>query len=187
MGGDVHAHGVARRKGVVECLEHLDEQRVGLDPGVGIGGNVVGVDGLLDLCRLAPLDRGERVGELDPERVVYRESRLVAAACRPGVARDGIKSAVRGKGRVARKVYGQPLALLGVAHDAHGVGLFCREGCRVPQVKRVALDFGREDCGRVAREAHGNVLLAERLAEHIVGRDERRKILVAHAVLVHHV
>ncbi len=187
MGGDVHAHGVARRKGVVERFEHLDEQRVGLDPGVGIGGLVVGVDGLLDLCRLAPLDRGERVGELDPERVVYRESRLVAAACRPGVARDGIKSSVRGKGCVARKVYGQPFAFLGVAHDAHGVGLFGGKRGRVPQVQRVALDFGRDDCRGIAREAHGNVLLAERLAEHIVGRDERREVLVAHAVLVHYV
>ena len=187
MGGDVHAHGVARRKGVVECLEHLDEQRVGLDPGVGIGGLVVGIDGLLDLCSLAPLDRGERVGELDPERVVYRECRLVAAACRPGVARDGIKSAVRGKGRVARKVYGQPLAFLGVAHDAHGVGLLGGKRGRVPQVQRVALDFGHEDRRGIAREAYGNVLLAERLAEHVVGRDERRKVLVAHAVVVHYV
>lgn len=191
--GDVHAYRIAAVPVHEDAFEHLDEQSVLVDPGVGVGVVAVAVDGAVDAAGVVPLDTvgilGQGLGELDPDGVRYAERRLEILVAGPGVAGDRVNALARLEGGGAAEFHVEPFAgILAVGDNLYrdcGCG---REGFVMVQEEGVLADPRDYRNGNgIGLDRDRKVVRLEVFVENVVRGRKLRHVLETDPVGVHHV
>ena len=134
--GDVHTNGIPAVPVDEDVLQHLDKQRVLVDPGVGVRVVAIAIDGAVHSAGVVPLDAvgilGQLLGELDPHGILDAEGGLEFLVAGPGVACDRVNAPLGLESGIVRKLDFNAFArLFAVGDNLHGNQGCWGEGCVV--------------------------------------------------------